>query len=55
MKYLLVLYVVSYGFKSVPIMQWFDTAEQCETVRKHVTEEHGSYWGSECLPVGGKP
>lgn len=55
MQWLLIIYAISYGFNTVPVMDRFDTEEQCEIIGKHITDTHGNYRGYECVDLKGLP
>ncbi len=52
MNYLLILWAFSHAPMTIPAMERFETKEQCETVKKYITEKHGYYMDSECLYIG---
>ena len=54
MKWLMILWVVFPSFTTIPVLYQFDNRQQCEIVRNHITEMHGQYRGSECIPLDGK-
>ncbi len=54
MKFLMVLYVMTYPFYFAPVTQIFDNEAQCLSVAKHIMLLHGFYKDAECLPLDGK-
>lgn len=54
MKWLLILYAAGYGFSSTPVIHQFESREQCEAVRKHIVDAHGTYRDSECISIDEK-
>ena len=51
MHWLLIMYVYTYGFSYIPVMEKFETEAQCEFVAKHVHDAHGMYKDVECLEL----
>lgn len=49
--YLLILYIMQYGWATSVTMQEFASKAQCEVVLQHVTAAHGQYRDSECFPL----
>lgn len=51
MGYLLILWIVSYPFQKVPVMQSFETQRQCQMIGEHIMAEQHAVSSFECVGI----
>lgn len=51
MKIYLVLWALTYLPNSTPVIQEFETLEQCEAMNKYITQKHGFYRSHLCIAM----